>query len=124
MALVLAAAHFGNKFEPSYPRNDNHAPSMFWLVNGILAIGTFMTWTWKASSAGRSGGTPRVVILGREQTEEWKGWMQVSHGQGCSYHVVAAIIWLNLKVTFLMSSAITITVGLHLLSLLQGILCV
>jgi len=50
---------------------------MFWLVNGFLAIGAFMTWTWKASSVGRSGGsTPRVVMLGREQTEEWKGWMQ------------------------------------------------
>lgn len=51
---------------------------MFWLVNAILAIGAYMTWTWTASSAGRSGGTPRVVILGRDQTEEWKGWMQVS----------------------------------------------
>lgn len=50
---------------------------MFWLVNGFLAIGAFMTWTWKASSVGRSGGsTPRVIMLGREQTEEWKGWMQ------------------------------------------------
>lgn len=50
---------------------------MFWLVNAILAVGAFLTWTWKASSAGRSGGSPRVIILGREQTEEWKGWMQV-----------------------------------------------
>ena len=77
MALILAVAYLGNIWEPSYPRNDNHAPAMFWLVNGILAVATALTWTWKASSAGRSGGsTPRVVILGREQTEEWKGWMQ------------------------------------------------
>lgn len=76
MAIVLAIAHFGNIWEPTYPRNDNHAPQMFWLVNAFLAIGTFMTWKWKASSAGRSGGTPRVIMLGREQTEEWKGWMQ------------------------------------------------
>lgn len=77
IAVVLAFAHFGNIYEPSYPRNDNHAPQVFWLVNAILAVGAFFTWTWKASSAGRSGGSPRVIILGREQTEEWKGWMQV-----------------------------------------------
>ena len=75
--MVLAIAYFGNIWEPAYPRNDNHHPPLFWLVNGFLAIGAFMTWTWKASSVGRSGGsTPRVVMLGREQTEEWKGWMQ------------------------------------------------
>ena len=83
MALVLAIAHFGNKYEPSYPRNDNHAPPVFWLVNAILAIGAYMTWTWNASSAGRSGGSPRVIMLGREQTEEWKGWMQVSRCGCC-----------------------------------------
>jgi hypothetical protein len=78
IAVVLAFAHFGNIYEPSYPRNDNHSPPTFWLVNAFLAVGAFFTWTWKASSAGRSGGSPRVIILGREQTEEWKGWMQVS----------------------------------------------
>lgn len=76
VAVVLAVAHFGNVWEPSYPRNDNHAPEVFWLVNLFLAVATIMTWTWKASSAGRGGGSPRVIILGREQTEEWKGWMQ------------------------------------------------
>ena len=54
VAVVLAVAHFGNIYEPAYPRNDNHAPSMFWAVNAILL----------------------VLTLGREQTEEWKGWMQ------------------------------------------------
>jgi hypothetical protein len=44
------------------------------------------TWTWKASTTssrtsttanGASATTvPRIVLLGREQTEEWKGWMQ------------------------------------------------
>lgn len=76
VAVVLAVAHFGNTFEPSYQRNENKAPSMFWLVNAFLLVGTISTWTWKASSAGRGGGTPRIVCLGREQTEEWKGWMQ------------------------------------------------
>lgn len=76
VAVVLAIAHFGNVWEPAYPRNDNHNPSMFWLVNTLLAVATIVTWTWKASSAGRSGGSPRVIMLGREQTEEWKGWMQ------------------------------------------------
>jgi hypothetical protein len=76
VAAILAVAHFGNIYEPSYPRNDNHAPSMFWIVNGLLLVATMATWSHKPSSAGRAGGTPRVIILGREQTEEWKGWMQ------------------------------------------------
>ncbi|KAL7530163.1 hypothetical protein ACHAXR_003342 [Thalassiosira sp. AJA248-18] len=79
VAVVLAVAGFGNIWEPSYPRNDNHNPTIFWIVNAFLAVATYMTWTWKASSAGRgagAGATPRVIMLGREQTEEWKGWMQ------------------------------------------------
>lgn len=75
VAAVLAVAHFGNIYEPAYPRNDNHAPSMFWVVNAVLLVLTLATWSHKPST-GRNGGTPRVVILGREQTEEWKGWMQ------------------------------------------------
>lgn len=77
VAVILAVAHMGNIYEPSYPRNDNHSPPTFWLVNGILAILTCVSWTHKPSSTGRGGeGTPRIVMLGREQTEEWKGWMQ------------------------------------------------
>ena len=75
VAVILAVAHFGNIYEPAYPRNDNHAPPMFWCVNAILLVLTLASWSHKPS-AGRNGGTPRVVILGREQTEEWKGWMQ------------------------------------------------
>jgi len=76
VTVILVIAHMGNKFEPAYPRNDNHDPTAFWIVNAILAIGTFFTWKWEASKTGRSGGNPRIVCLGREQTEEWKGWMQ------------------------------------------------
>lgn len=75
VAVVLAAAHFGNIYEPAYPRNDNHSPPTFWMVNGVLAALTLASVTHKPSS-GRDGGTPRIVMLGREQTEEWKGWMQ------------------------------------------------
>lgn len=71
VAVILAVAHFGNIYEPSYPRNDNHDPKMFWIVNAILAVFTLATWTRKERPDGS-----RVVILGREQTEEWKGWMQ------------------------------------------------
>eukprot|EP00804_Cyclotella_cryptica_P025676 CCRYP_002894-RA/>CCRYP_002894-RA protein AED:0.02 eAED:0.02 QI:2812/1/1/1/1/1/2/116/491 len=76
VAAILAVAHFGNVYEPAYPRNDNHAPVMFWVVNAILLVVTVATWSHKPSSPGRGGGPPRVIILGREQTEEWKGWMQ------------------------------------------------
>jgi hypothetical protein len=76
IAVILFLAHIGNKFEPAYPRNDNHAPSMFWIVNAFLASATFFTWKWEATKPSRSGGNPRIVCLGRDQTEEWKGWMQ------------------------------------------------
>ncbi|KAL7429934.1 hypothetical protein ACHAXM_001932 [Skeletonema potamos] len=76
VGAILLVAYKGNKFEPAYPRNDNHAPQIFWIVNAFLAIATFFTWKWEASKSSRSGGNPRIVCLGREQTEEWKGWMQ------------------------------------------------
>eukprot|EP00986_Skeletonema_menzelii_P001452 scaffold386_cov135-Skeletonema_menzelii.AAC.7 len=76
VTVILLIAYVGNKFEPAYPRNDNHHPEIFWIVNAILTIGTFFTWKWEASKTGRSGGSPRIICLGREQTEEWKGWMQ------------------------------------------------
>jgi hypothetical protein len=80
-------AYFGNIYEPSYPRNDNHTPPTFWFVNSLLLLGSLATWTWKASTTSvraststANGGSattvPRIVLLGREQTEEWKGWMQ------------------------------------------------
>ena len=76
VAVILGIAYAGNIFEPAYPRNDNHSPTMFWIVNAFLAIAAIFTWKWEASKAGRSGGNPRIICLGREQTEEWKGWMQ------------------------------------------------
>ena len=76
VAAILAVAYIGNKFEPAYPRNDNHDPTVFWIVNAFLAVGSLFTWKWEASKTGRSGGNPRIICLGREQTEEWKGWMQ------------------------------------------------
>lgn len=88
VAVILAVAHFGNVWEPAYPRNDNHDPKVFWIVNALLAVGTVLTWQWKASSVGRSGGSPRVVMLGREQTEEWKGWMQVSY----PFHIILCTV--------------------------------
>lgn len=42
--IVLSIAHFGNIYEPSYPRNDNQSSITFWVVVGILAIGSMATW--------------------------------------------------------------------------------
>jgi hypothetical protein len=38
MGIVLVIAYVGNNWPVSYPRNDNHHPNMFWLMNGILLL--------------------------------------------------------------------------------------
>lgn len=71
IAGILLIAAFGNKWKPSYNRNDNHDMFTFWLMNGlILAVGIF---TLKHDANGSARG---VQLLSRPQTEEWKGWMQ------------------------------------------------
>jgi hypothetical protein len=71
IAGILWLAAFGNKWEPSYDRNENHDMFTFWLMNGlILAVGIY---TLKHDANGSARG---VQLLSRPQTEEWKGWMQ------------------------------------------------
>lgn len=69
IALVLLVAYIGNNWPNTYPRNDNHNPTMFWIMNAFLAVATIATWTRKENPS-------RITFLSRPQTEEWKGWMQ------------------------------------------------
>jgi len=69
--VVLFVAYAGNNFPRAYPRNDNHSMPMFWLMNALLAVAALATLKHDANSSSRG-----VQLLSRNQTEEWKGWMQ------------------------------------------------
>jgi N-acetylneuraminate 9-O-acetyltransferase len=71
VAVILALAHVGNTWPNTYPRNDNHNPLMFWVINIILLVVSILT--LKHDEKGSARG---VQLLSRPQTEEWKGWMQ------------------------------------------------
>mmetsp|Transcript_65768 Transcript_65768/g.77307 ORF Transcript_65768/g.77307 Transcript_65768/m.77307 type:complete len:488 (-) Transcript_65768:201-1664(-) len=69
MAAILLIAYIGDNWKESYPRNDNHNPQMFWIMNACLLVVALASWRHKPNPRG-------VVLLSRAQTEEWKGWMQ------------------------------------------------
>ena len=69
VAVILVIAYIGNNWPKSYPRNDNHDPSMFWVMNACLLVASLLTLKREESTRG-------VQLLSRPQTEEWKGWMQ------------------------------------------------
>mmetsp|Transcript_23392 Transcript_23392/g.32777 ORF Transcript_23392/g.32777 Transcript_23392/m.32777 type:complete len:466 (-) Transcript_23392:262-1659(-) len=68
--VILAIAYMGNTYPKTYPRNENHDPRMFWIMNACLAVAAACTMKREESRGGR------VQLLSRAQTEEWKGWMQ------------------------------------------------
>jgi hypothetical protein len=71
VAAILVIAAIGNLWPVAYKRNDNHNPTMFWVMNaGLLVVSLY---TLKHDKEGSARG---VQLLSRPQTEEWKGWMQ------------------------------------------------
>jgi hypothetical protein len=68
--VVVAIARFFNTWEPSYPRNDNYNPAMFGLMMVFLCIAAAVTLKHETNA------NNRIFLLSRQQTEEWKGWMQ------------------------------------------------
>ena len=66
-----------------YPRNDNANPAMFWLANAAILVAA--GWTLKHDPNSSSRG---LQLLSRNQTEEWKGWMQFAFimVRGCVVH--------------------------------------
>jgi len=71
VVVILLFAYLGNNFPKSYPRNDNHNMTAFWIMNGLLALAAAFTMKHDAQVSNRG-----VQLLSRAQTEEWKGWMQ------------------------------------------------
>lgn len=71
VAVILGIAYIGNNWSSTYPRNDNHDPRMFWVMNGALAVAALVTLKHDPKAADRG-----VQLLSRPQTEEFKGWMQ------------------------------------------------
>jgi N-acetylneuraminate 9-O-acetyltransferase len=71
VAVIVIIAYIGNNWPVSYPRNDNHDPSMFWVMNGALFVAMLATLKHDPNASSRG-----VQLLSRPQNEEWKGWMQ------------------------------------------------
>ena len=71
VSVILAIAYIGNNWPQSYPRNDNHNPTMFWVMNICLGIAALLSFKHDENGSARG-----VQLLSRNQTEEWKGWMQ------------------------------------------------
>lgn len=71
VVIILVIAYIGNNWKYSYPRNDNHNPAMFWVMNIALLVAGALTWKHDIKESARG-----VQLLSRSQTEEWKGWMQ------------------------------------------------
>jgi hypothetical protein len=71
VAVILGVALIGNNWPYSYPRNDNENATMFWVMNAAIAVAAVATVKHDPHGSARG-----VQLLSREQTEEWKGWMQ------------------------------------------------
>lgn len=71
---ILLIAYVGNNWPQSYPRNDNHDPKMFWIMNAALGVAAVATLKHEPST--NPANANKVTLLSRAQTEEWKGWMQ------------------------------------------------
>lgn len=96
VAGVLLVAWFGDRWEPSYPRNDNHNMTLFWFFHFILAIASVAT--WKHIPA-RDPNSARITLLSRPQTEEWKGWMQFSFIMYHYYRAFSVYNWIRVFVS-------------------------
>ena len=76
MVAILGIAWFGDNWEPSYPRNDNHNMNMYYFVHAILFALTAYTWVHKprGSTATSKGASTeeeydKITLLSRPQTE-------------------------------------------------------
>lgn len=68
---ILAIAYAINNWPVSYPREENHKEGLFWCLIAGLVVAAVCTMKHEPDSTNRG-----VQLLSRDQTEEWKGWMQ------------------------------------------------
>jgi len=78
IGAVLLVAYIGNWWPHSYQRNQNADPLLFWTSCVGCLVGALATIVAKKERPHPKTGEIRrkIVFLCREQTEEWKGWMQ------------------------------------------------
>lgn len=96
VAAILLIAYLGDRWEPSYPRNDNHNMTLFWLGHVVLGVAAIATWT---HTPPRDPTSTRVTLLSRPQTEEWKGWMQFAFIMYHYYRAWSAYNWIRVFVS-------------------------
>lgn len=68
LATILYCSHVLNQWPSSFPRNENQNPDMFW--SGMLLTVLAALTTLKKSA--------KDQVLSRDQTNEWKGFMQIA----------------------------------------------
>ena len=96
VAGILVLAILGDRWEPSYPRNENHNMTLFWIAHVVLAISFIATWK---HTPPRDPSSDRVTLLSRSQTEEWKGWMQFAFIMYHYYRAWSAYNWIRVFVS-------------------------
>ena len=82
-ALVCGVARIVNQWEPCFPRNKNENFPNFWIVCGINLVGSVVILVTMDGKRARSVRQPSEVqkaskMLSRQQTDEWRGWMQLA----------------------------------------------
>lgn len=70
-AGILLIAYLVNQWPVSYQRNENHNPTAFWIMVTFMIVVTLLTIKHEPAASHRG-----IPLLTRQQTEEWKGWMQ------------------------------------------------
>ncbi|CAD7922149.1 unnamed protein product [Amoebophrya sp. A25] len=68
VALILGYCRVMNVYEPSYPRDENASVPHFLAGVGIILL--LAVWSFTPSNG-------QNMSLPRDQTDEWKGWMQM-----------------------------------------------
>ena len=68
LPLVLVVSHVLNRWPNSFPRNENQNPDLFWSGMLLTAFAALATLTK----------SEKEVVMSRDQTNEWKGFMQIT----------------------------------------------
>ncbi|CAD7973516.1 unnamed protein product [Amoebophrya sp. A120] len=75
LLFVIACACVGNEWPYSFQRNKNVSPTGFW-TGCLLCLLLTMASVKNRRTLAKDPTRYKTTLLCREQTEEWKGWMQ------------------------------------------------